>query len=114
MRPEKKKIETKGTESPRARPPSTESKRAHLIISGYVQGVWFRASARDEANRLGVVGWVRNRIDGSVEVLAEGDRSQLESFVHWCHRGPEGAEVERVDVEWEPATGEFRTFQITY
>lgn len=91
-----------------------EHQRVHLIISGYVQGVWFRASAKDEANRLGVVGWVRNRVDGSVEIMAEGTQSQMETFIHWCHRGPEGAKVDHVEVEQETATGEFTEFGTTY
>jgi len=90
-----------------------EHQRVHLIISGGVQGVWFRASARDEAIRQGIVGWVKNRRDRNVEIVAEGTESQLESFIQWCHRGPELAEVDHVDAKRETATGEFTEFEIT-
>lgn len=88
------------------------SKRVHLVISGYVQGVWFRASAQEEARRCGVFGWVRNRGDGSVEAVAEGEEADLAEFIRWCHQGPEGAQVENVDVTWGSPTGEFPDFQI--
>jgi acylphosphatase len=61
-----------------------------------VQGVWYRGSARAEARRLGLVGWARNRPDGSVEVLAEGPSERLEEFVEWCRRGPPAARVRTV------------------
>ncbi|MBT0962015.1 acylphosphatase [Denitromonas iodatirespirans] len=70
----------------------------HLIITGTVQGVWYRASAAEAANRLGVCGWVRNGTDGSVEALAIGTELALESFVAWCHEGPPQARVARVKV----------------
>lgn len=85
-------------------------KRVHLRIHGHVQGVYFRASAQEEATRLGLSGWVRNRRDGSVEAVAEGPEDVLERFVSWCRRGPELAEVRDLEVErLEPAGmgGEF-------
>ena len=88
--------------------------RARVIVHGLVQGVWFRASTKDEADRLGVTGWVRNRPDGSVEALFEGPKKQVEAIVGWCHRGPAGAEVNSVDIAWEPFTYEFGHFEIRY
>lgn len=70
----------------------------HLVITGTVQGVWYRASAAEAANRLGIRGWVRNTADGSVEALAIGTELALESFVAWCHQGSPQARVARVKV----------------
>jgi acylphosphatase len=89
-------------------------KRVHLIVHGRVQGVYFRASARDRARQLGLSGWVRNCPDGSVEILAEGNKAHLEQFVVWCHGGPPGALVTDLDVEWQEASGEFRGFAVRY
>ncbi len=86
--------------------------RAHVYISGHVQGVYFRAETRNLARRLGVTGWVRNRWDGRVEAVFEGETQAVERMIQWCWRGPEGAAVENVEVHYEPATGEFSGFQI--
>src|SRR5512137_535689 len=88
--------------------------RARVIVSGQVQGVWFRASTKEEADRLGVSGWVRNLPDRSVEALFEGEAKKVEEIVGWCHRGPAGAQVSGVDVFWEPAGQEFAHFEIRY
>jgi acylphosphatase len=88
--------------------------RAHVIVHGLVQGVWFRASTRDEAVRTGVGGWVRNLSDGTVEAVFEGEKKKVEEIVGWCHRGPSGAEVSRVEIAWERPTGEFSGFAIRY
>lgn len=88
--------------------------RAHIIIHGLVQGVWFRASTKDEADRLGVSGWVRNLPDRSVEAVFEGETKKVEEIVGWCHRGPAGAQVSSVDIFWEPCTQEFEHFDIRY
>lgn len=85
-----------------------------MIIEGVVQGVFFRASTRDEAVRLGVGGWVRNLPDGKVEALFEGEKRKVEEIVGWCHRGPTGARVSKVDVRWEPYQGVFKHFDIRY
>ncbi|HEX4989856.1 MAG TPA: acylphosphatase [Candidatus Binatia bacterium] len=86
--------------------------RVHLKISGRVQGVYFRASTVEEARRLGVTGWVMNCRDSSVEVMAEGEREQLEELIRWCHGGPPGAQVKEVRAEWEVSKEEFQSFFI--
>jgi acylphosphatase len=79
--------------------------RAHVVISGRVQGVFFRVEASRRARSLGVSGWVRNRPDGAVEVAFEGPREAVESMLRWCGRGPAGARVDAVDVTWEQPVG---------
>lgn len=86
--------------------------RANILVTGRVQGVFFRQSALGEAQRLGISGWVQNLPDGRVEAEVEGERAQLEGFVEWCHRGPPAAQVEEVRVRWSAHLGEFRTFQV--
>ncbi len=83
-----------------------------LRIRGKVQGVWFRESARAEAERLGLGGWVKNLEDGSVAAVAEGEEAPLQEFLSWCHRGPSAARVEAVDVTFGPARGDFARFQV--
>ncbi|HEV2712643.1 MAG TPA: acylphosphatase [Gaiellaceae bacterium] len=80
--------------------------RAHVVVSGRVQGVFFRAEARNRASSLGLGGWVRNRPDGTVEAVFEGKRDRVESMVDWCRRGPAHADVENVEVAWEEPRGE--------
>ncbi|MBD3249888.1 acylphosphatase [Candidatus Woesearchaeota archaeon] len=89
-------------------------KRIHLIIKGNVQGVFFRANAKKKAISLGLTGWVRNDPDGTVETVAEGEKSRLDEFKSWCLKGPSSAEVSDVDSETQEATGEFTTFSIRY
>lgn len=86
--------------------------RAHTYISGHVQGVFFRESTRRLADSLGLTGWVRNLPDGRVEAIFEGQRDRVERALRWCQRGPTGAEVSEVIVEWEPFAGEFDQFQV--
>jgi acylphosphatase len=86
--------------------------RVQLHVRGLVQGVWFRASTRDEALRLGLTGWVRNEPDGSVTALAEGPRSALEALVQWARRGPPNARVDDLDVQWDEPTGEHDDFTV--
>jgi acylphosphatase len=69
----------------------------HLHITGRVQGVFFRASAKEKADTLGITGWVKNCDDGSVEIVAEGEEKALKKFEEWCHKGPTGAEVTHVE-----------------
>lgn len=88
--------------------------RLHLKIHGDVQGVFFRANTQTVASKLGVSGWVRNLPDGSVEVLAEGDKKKLEELLEWCREGPSGAAVERVEEKWSEGKKEFSGFEVRY
>jgi acylphosphatase len=88
--------------------------RAHAIISGRVQGVFYRMEAKHAADRLGVTGWVRNRRDRTVEALFEGRREQVEALIAWCREGPPHAAVHDVTVTWLDYTGEFKRFDIAY
>jgi acylphosphatase len=87
-----------------------ERARVHLLVSGRVQGVAFRAYTVDEALRLGLSGWVRNLPDGRVEVEAEGDRAALLALVRFCEKGPPAARVDRVDADWRAFGGELGRF----
>ncbi len=88
-------------------------KQVQLVVRGRVQGVYFRASAQREARRLGLTGWVRNRPDGFVELLAEGEEEGIKDLIAWANRGPSAARVERVDTRWRSFTGEYSDFRIT-
>ena len=89
--------------------------RAHVIIEGRVQGVFFRMETRDAARRIGDVrGWVRNRHDGTVEAVLEGPRDRVERLLAWCRQGPPMAEVSNLNVNWQPYRGEFEGFEITH
>jgi acylphosphatase len=79
--------------------------RAHVYVSGRVQGVYFRASTRERAREAGVDGWVRNLADGRVEAVFEGSAEAVDSMVEWCHEGSSRARVEDVDVEHENPEG---------
>jgi len=81
-------------------------KRLHAVVRGRVQGVGFRYTTQAEAKRLGLAGWVRNLIDGSVEVEAQGPAEALETFLSFLRRGPLGAHVDAVSAEWLDAQGE--------
>jgi acylphosphatase len=85
-----------------------------LRIEGRVQGVFFRHSARLEAIRLALTGWIRNCADGAVEAVVEGSAEKVREFVAWCRRGPPGARVERVEVEELPANGRFQSFRVEH
>lgn len=89
-------------------------KRAHVWVSGWVQGVFFRAHTRDTALSLGLRGWVRNLPDGRVEAVFEGEDEALDKMVSWCRKGPAAGRVDDVEVEWEESTGEFEDFSIAY
>lgn len=86
--------------------------RAAVKITGRVQGVWFRQSTKDIADKYGVTGWVRNNPDHSVEAIFEGQRENVQAVIDWCRYGPDLANVEQVQVDWRPATGEFGDFQV--
>jgi acylphosphatase len=88
--------------------------RAELLITGLVQGVFYRASARQEGARLGLTGRIRNLPGGEVEATVEGRREAIEQFIAWCRRGPPSAQVDEVQVRWSPARSEFRDFSVTH
>ena len=88
--------------------------RARILITGFVQGVLFRKEMTGRARALGVTGWVRNLRDGRVEAVVEGERSQLDELIRFCHVGPVGARVSSVSVEWSDYEGEFSGFRITH
>lgn len=88
--------------------------RAHVFISGRVQGVFFRSETRYEAKRRNVTGWVRNLPDGQVEAVFEGEEDDVEKLNEFCGKGPPGAKVTKVQVSWENHTGEYKDFKIRY
>jgi acylphosphatase len=89
-------------------------KRLHALVEGQVQGVFFRASTRDVAQRLGVSGYVRNLWDGRVEIMAEGDETALQQLLAWARQGPPHAHVSNVESGWQEATGEFNGFSVQH
>jgi acylphosphatase len=88
--------------------------RAHVYVSGRVQGVFFRSEAKHEARVLGIKGWIRNLPDGKVEAVFEGEEKSVKEIIEFCKRGPSGAKVTNIDVVWESYSGEFRNFEIRY
>ena len=88
--------------------------RAHAIITGKVQGVFFRMETQRAARNRGVTGWVRNKMDGSVEAVFEGAEADVKATLAWCQEGPSHARVSHVDVTWQEYTGEFEIFEVTY
>jgi len=98
----------------KSRTKSADPVRLHASVSGIVQGVNFRYYTSREAVALGLTGWVANRWDGAVEVVAEGTRPAVQSLLDWLRHGPPAATVMGVEVGWEKATGEFATFRVRY
>lgn len=88
------------------------TERAHVYVSGGVQGVNFRGAARQEADRLGVSGWISNLSDGRVEAVFEGDSSGVREMIRWCEEGPPGASVENVDASFEEPQGSAGGFEV--
>jgi acylphosphatase len=93
---------------------SQDKLRARVIIAGRVQGVFFRASTRDEARKLGINGWVRNLPNGDVEGLFEGDKSTVTQMLAWCYKGSPYAVVHKVNVSYEPFVGDQEGFYVAY
>jgi acylphosphatase len=89
-----------------------DKQRVEAVVTGRVQGVGYRAYAREEAATLGLIGWVRNEPDGRVRVVAEGPRPQIERLLDSLHVGPSAARVERVDETWGPAEERHSGFEI--
>ena len=88
--------------------------RAHVIISGRVQGVCYRLETQAAAKALGVLGWVRNLYDGTVEAVFEGEKDSVDKMIDWCRKGPRMATVSNVEIQWESCTGEFEEFRIVH
>ena len=91
-------------------PSSSNSKTLHLVIHGRVQGVFFRQSMQREAESLEISGWVRNRSNGTVEAVVHGTPNAVDAIVSWAQRGPQLAQVERVDID--PTDGDYTNFEI--
>jgi acylphosphatase len=87
-------------------------KQLLLVVKGRVQGVYFLSSTQREAKRLGLSGWVKNRPDGTVEILAEGEELAIRELYGWAQKGPSAARVDRVDTRWRSFTGEYADFRI--
>ncbi|MDO8473932.1 MAG: acylphosphatase [bacterium] len=85
---------------------------AHLLISGRVQGVLFRQSARAKALELGLTGWAHNLLDGKVEIVCEGETEKVEQFIEWCKKGPSLAKVENVEVQYHGYEDEWKDFEV--
>ncbi len=85
--------------------------RVHVFVDGRVQGVFFRQETKQQAERLGVTGWVRNLQDGRVEAVFEGEETAVEALEEYCHHGPSSALVTNVNSTWEPYIGEFSDFE---
>lgn len=88
--------------------------RVHLLISGRVQGVTFRASTKRKAQSLELKGWVRNTDDGKVEAVIEGEKEKIEELIEWAERGPRLADVENIKINWKEGKNKFDEFQIRY
>ncbi|BAW31800.1 acylphosphatase [Methanothermobacter sp. MT-2] len=88
--------------------------RAHVFITGRVQGVFFRYATQDVAERHNVNGWVRNLPDGRVEAVFEGEKENVEKVIEFCKIGPRGAKVTNIEINWEKYKGEFKNFKIHY
>ena len=89
-------------------------KRVHIIISGRVQGVFFRSNTEKAGVGLGLKGFVRNLADGTVEVVAEGHDEKLNELIGFCRKGPAGAQVDDVKISYEESKGEFSGFGVRY
>jgi acylphosphatase len=85
--------------------------RAHVLISGRVQGVCFRMFTEEEAKGRKLTGWVRNLPTGQVEAVFEGAKEAIEAMIAWCHRGPSAARVTKVETSWESYRGDFQDFR---
>ncbi len=94
---------------------SVMSVRAHVLVSGRVHGVFFRATTRRVANKLGVTGWVKNVYNPDyVEAVFEGSKKEVEEMIKFCHEGPPAAIIKNVEVKWEDPTGEFDDFDVAF
>jgi acylphosphatase len=86
----------------------------HVVISGRVQGVWFRASTKQKADQLGLKGWVKNTSDGKVEAVFEGEESIVKEMIKWCHQGPPLGYVQNVEIKNQTVTNGYDDFSVKY
>ena len=91
-----------------------EKVRAHVLVSGIVQGVFFRANTAEKAKELSLLGWVKNLPDGRVEAVFEGEKEKIEEIIDWLKSHPGMSKVEKVEVDWQEAKGDFENFEIRY
>ncbi len=91
-----------------------EKIRAHIIVSGRVQGVYFREQMRKGAKKLNVSGWVKNLEDGRVEAIFEGEKGKVEKIIDWVKQGPAFAKVKDIELEWQEYRGEFKNFKVRH
>lgn len=89
-------------------------KEAYICVSGTVQGVFFRATAQERADALGLTGWAENKSDGTVELLVQGSEDLVKAFIQWAKDGPPAAEVEKVTIKWGQVTSRCADFNIRY
>ena len=87
--------------------------RAHIFISGKVQGVFFRENTRKKAAEFGLSGFVRNLSNGKVEAIFEGEKEKIEKIIQWIKKEPETAQIENIEIDWQNYQGEFENFEIT-
>jgi acylphosphatase len=92
----------------------SEKTRCHVLVSGRVQGVFFRQNTLERAKALGLKGWVKNTKDGKVEAVFEGEKEKIEKILEWMRKGPPFARVDGLEIEWENFKGEFEDFEIRY
>lgn len=88
--------------------------KAHIVVGGLVQGVFYRSNTKETALALGLAGWAKNLRGGDVEIVVEGEKAQIEKLIEWCRHGPPVAKVTSLDVEWKEARGEFNSFSIRF
>ena len=91
---------------------NSDLERAHVRVSGQVQGVFFRDSTQQKAEELGLAGWVKNLPDGQVEAVFEGPSENVRAMVRWCEEGPRHASVENVETDFESARGDLESFEV--
>jgi acylphosphatase len=89
-----------------------EKVRAHIVVLGRVQGVWYRSGARQKARELGITGWAHNLIDEKVGILCEGEKEKVAQFIEWCKQGPPLARVDGAEVVYEKYKGDLNDFEI--
>jgi len=91
-----------------------EKIKAHILVSGIVQGVFFRAETQRKARQLGLTGWVKNLDDSRVEAVFEGEKNKVEQMIEWAKKGPSGAFVAHLELKWEKSQDEFNSFEVRY